>query len=336
MADNRQFWLDALSDRLWRWPWQWTALLALAYILVPFAVMFATGALPTVIDTGTWRLILLPSGLTVYNLIAAPLFNGLHGEIVASLRPLSTLSDEEYSALTIAAETRSRRLAWVAFGTGVALQLIVFGPPDAFRPLDTYIFLSFVFMFGTLGWLVYRAFASTHLSRILSRQPLKVDIFDITPFEPIGRQSLVLAMVFMGGIIVGIALVVRWEGFLKWESVIIYSIVLTIAAFAFVFGMWPTHKLLAETKREHLRNALETIATAYAKLLTQKAQNGETFEAETEVSTWTVLETRLRDTRTWPYNTEMLRTFVITILTPIAVGISKIAGVLLTSGRGPW
>ena len=47
----------------------------------------------------------------------------------------------------------------------------------------------------------------------------------------------------------------------------------------------------------------------------------------------TVLEKRLQSTRTWPYNTEMLRTFVLTVLTPIAVGMSKVAGVLLTSGR---
>ena len=68
-------------------------------------------------------------------------------------------------------------------------------------------------MFGTLGWLVYRAIASTLLSRRLCRQPLRVDIFDITPFEPIGRQSLLLAMVFIGGIVIGVVLVVTWEGF---------------------------------------------------------------------------------------------------------------------------
>ena len=44
--------------------------------------------------------------------------------------------------------------------------------------------------------------------------------------------------------------------------------------------------------------------------------------AETEVYTWTVLEKRLQSTRTWPYNTEMLRTFVLTVLTPIAVGMA--------------
>ena len=97
--------------------------------------------------------------------------------------------------------------------------------------------------------------------------------------------------------------------------------------------MWPTHKLLARTKKEHLQNALENIAAAYRRLLALKAQDENSAEAESEVHTWTVLEKRLQATRTWPYNTEMLRTFVITVLTPIAVGLSKIAGVLLTSGR---
>ena len=75
-------------------------------------------------------------------------------------------------------------------------------------------------MFGTLGWIVYRAIASTRLSRWLSRQPLDVDIFDITPFEPIGRHSLQLAMVFVGGIILSLVFVFRWEGILTWEDIV--------------------------------------------------------------------------------------------------------------------
>lgn len=333
MADNRPFWLDALSERLWRWPWRWTALLAAAYLLLPFVAIFAAGMLSTVIDEGLWRLILLPAGLTVYNVLVVPVFTSLHDSIAAGLRPLSRLSDEAYDSLVASAEVRNRRLEWFAFGIGLAAQLLIFGPPDAIQPLDTYIFLSFLFMFGTLGWLVYRAIASTRLGRQLVRQPLEVDIFDITPFEPIGRQSLLLAMVFIGGIVVGVALVVTWEGFLEWQSLLVYSIVLLIAAFVFVFGMWPTHRLLAQTKKEHLQNAVDNIAAAYRSLLTLKAQGERTTQAESEAYTWTTLEKRLETTRTWPYNTEMLRAFVLTVLTPIAVGVSKIAGMLLTSGR---
>ena len=126
---------------------------------------------------------------------------------------------------------------------------------------------------------------------------------------------------------------VTWEGFLEWQSLIVYGIVLLLAAFVFVFGMWPTHRLLASTKGDHLQNALERIAAGYRRLLTLQAQGENATDAETEVYTWTVLEKRLQSTRTWPYNTEMLRTFVLTVLTPIAVGMSKVAGVLLTSGR---
>ena len=97
--------------------------------------------------------------------------------------------------------------------------------------------------------------------------------------------------------------------------------------------MWPTPRLMARTKRDHLRNASEHIAAGYRRLLTLQAQGENATEAETEVYTWTVLEKRLQSTRTWPYNTEMLRTFVLTVLTPIALGMSRVAGVLHTSGR---
>lgn len=336
MTNNRTFWLDALSEQLRRWPpWLSATVLAL-YLFLPFGVAYVVGALPVVIGEGLWRIMLLASGLTVYNLLAVPVFTSLHDEIAASLRPLSHLSDAEYAALVAGAEERNPGVEWIAFGIGLAAQVIIFGPPDTTQPLDLYLFLSFLFMFGTLGWLVYRAVASTRLSRRLSRQPLDVDIFDIRPFEPIGRQSLLLSMVFIGGNIIGVVLVVRWEGFLKWESLIVYTVVLLITVFVFFFGMWPTHRLLSQTKKGHLQNAVDNIATAYRDLVILKVQNKATGEAESEVYTWTVLEKRLQATRTWPYNTEMLRTLVITVLTPIAVGLSKIASVLLTSGRPQW
>ena len=192
--------------------------------------------LSTVIDAGLWRLILLASGLTVYNLLAVPVFTSLHDSIAASLRPLSPLSDEEYDALEASAEVRNRRLEWIAFGIGLAAQLLIFGPPDALRPLDTYLFLSFLFMFGTLGWLVYRAIASTRLSRRLAGSRSKLTSSTSPPSNPSAGKACCWRWSSSGASSSASCLVVTWEGFLKWQSLVVYSIVLLIAAFVFVFG----------------------------------------------------------------------------------------------------
>jgi hypothetical protein len=44
---------------------------------------------------------------------------------------------------------------------------------------------------------------------------------------------------------------------------------------------------------------------------------------------WIVLEQRLKLAHTWPYNTEMLRTLTITILTPLFVALLCVASALL-------
>ena len=333
MADDNLFWLDVIAVRLRRWPRWLTAAIVALFVLLPFGIAYLEGALSAVIRDGTWRVILLASTAIIYNLLVVPVFSSTDDQIAAGVRPLSQLSDEQYAALVANAVATRPRMEWLAFGIGVVAQLALFGLPDTVQPLELYIFLAFLFMFGTMGWLIYRALASTRLSRKLSRQPLNVDVFDITPFEPIGRHSLHLVMVFIGGIVISLIFVVRWEGILKWEDIVIYIAVIGVAVLVFFLSMWPAHKLLAKTKQSRVQDATLTISGAYHELMALREQNKSTTEVESKITSWAMLENRLKVTRTWPYNTEMLRRLVLTVLTPIAVGISKIVGVLIASGR---
>ena len=140
-------------------------------------------------------------------------------------------------------------------------------------------------------------------------------------------------MVFVGGIIISLVFVFRWEGILKWEDIVTYTVVILVAVSVFFLSMWPTHRLLSKTKKRHVQNATQTIAGAYHDLMALTEQNRSTTEVESKINAWAVLEDRLKVTRTWPYDTEMMRALVITVLTPIAVSLSKIIGVLITSGR---
>ena len=188
-------------------------------------------------------------------------------------------------------------------------------------------------MFGTMGWIIYRAVVSTRLSRTLPRTRLIIDLFDITPFEPIGRQSLLLAMAFVGGATLSLFFAFDREAMLRWQNIIIYGFQLMLTILIFFFNMWPTNRLLSRTRREHLAQATRAIGAAYVELIQRRADQADTSAVESSLDTWMALERRLKVTRTWPYNTEMLRALVITVLTPIALALSRIAAVVLTSGR---
>ena len=55
-------------------------------------------------------------------------------------------------------------------------------------------------MFALLAWTIYVSIAGTRLTAALHRQPMQINLFDTAAFEAVGRQSLLLALVFVGGI----------------------------------------------------------------------------------------------------------------------------------------
>lgn len=333
MSAANRFWLDSLSWGLRTWPRLLTIPLVGLLLALPFIISYADGSLPAMLTGGSWRLILLPMVMILYNVAIAPFFNNLDGRIAAELRPLSQLDDAEYDALVATADRFNPRAEWLAFGIGAAAQLTLFGPPDSAAPLDLYLFVAFVTMFGTMGWIIYRAIAGTRVSRTLPRSRLAVNLFDITPFEPIGRQSLLLAMAFVGAGTLSLFFAFSREDILRWQNIVIYGFQLLLTILIFFFNMWPTHRLLSRTRKEHIEQATRAVGAAYAELTTLRAQNADTVALESSLDTWMALEKRLKVTRTWPYNTEMLRALVITVLTPIAVALSRVAAVVFTSGR---
>ncbi|MCB0074952.1 MAG: hypothetical protein KDE20_26020, partial [Caldilineaceae bacterium] len=293
----------------------------------------AGGTLEPVLRDGTWRILAFPAVMILYNLIMAPWLSSMDERIAEAIRPLSHLSDAAYAALVAKATATGVRGPWLAFGLGILAQIGLYGVPRTRAPLDLYMFVTFMLMYGTMGWLIYRAVVGTHLSRALPRQPLSVNVFDITPFEPIGRQSLLLAMAFVGGATVSLFFILGRDDMLQWPNLVIYATLILITLAVFFSNMWPTHRLLAAHKKRHRAEADATIAQAYGELTALTAEGANTAHVESTISAWAVIDDRLKLTRTWPYNTEMLRTLVITVLTPLAVGISRIIAVIITSGR---
>lgn len=328
---NRSF-FDAMSEamgNLTLWP---KALVALIILIIPFGIAYLDGVLQAIIDAGEWRILLLQPVIVLYILATVPLFRRSQERIAKAIRPIVQLDDAEYDRLVQSVCETNPRSEWIAFGAGMAGGLVLNLPSHVpNRPLQIYLLLAYLIMYGMMGWAGYKAYAATRLSAVLTRQPLTIDIFDISPFIPVGRQGLLLSMLFVGGTTISLLFVFTWEDILSWQNLVVYGIAIIFTVAIFFLNMWPTHKLLSETKNEQLDNVERHIAQAYSQLVELTTQN-EDLAVTMRINAWVAMEERLKLTKTWPYNTAMLRTLFVTTLTPIAVGVGKIVGVLILNG----
>ena len=140
-------------------------------------------------------------------------------------------------------------------------------------------------------------------------------------------------MGFVGGTTISLFFAFTWEDILRWQNLVVYAVLIFVTVLVFFLNMWSTHRLLSRTKQLHLANAVQMIAGAYEDLTTLTDRNESMSTAEAKINAWATMEKRLKSTRTWPYDTEILRTLFITALTPIAVGLSKLIAALIASGR---
>jgi hypothetical protein len=183
-------------------------------------------------------------------------------------------------------------------------------------------------------WAVHCAFAVTRLTNTLLRQPIRVEIFDLRPFRPIGRQSLWLSLIFVGGMLLGLLSSNFAEEELRLEYLVINAGIIALIAAVFYVNTRNVHRVLAATRRQKLESVEHRLARAFYKLEELSAEDQDTFAVATELNALAISKQQLKAIRTWPYNTEMLRTVFISIVTPFLVAIiGRVAALLLDPAR---
>ncbi len=178
-------------------------------------------------------------------------------------------------------------------------------------------------MFGLLGWIIVSALVSTRLQSTLHKQPLKIDIFDTRPFEPIGYYSLFVALAFVGGSVISVILVNPLAEGLDVLSIAVYGIMAAVAVLVFFLGMQPTHRVLADTKAQELAEVERNISATLRPLTARKTEGLDIGKISTELNLWIKYEERLKRARTWPYNTGMLRTIFLSVLFPPIASLAQ-------------
>ena len=118
------------------------------------------------------------------------------------------------------------------------------------------------------------------------------------------------------------------------EYLIINAAIIALVVAVFYVNTHNVHRVLAATKRQKLESVEHRLARAFYRLEELSAENQDTHAVATELNALAISKQELKAIRTWPYNTEMLRTIFISIVTPLVVAvIGRVAAFLLDTGR---
>jgi hypothetical protein len=317
-------------------------LLAIVFLGLPLVIAYLEGLPINPFDGEISRSVFFPSREVLFPAVAilyiiavAPWIWRAEKEVAEGLRPLVHAEMNAYNALAHRAWWRSSRGDWIAFGAGILGELLLLTSdpiPDLPYWADIYLVVETLFMYGGLVWLIYAAMSSARLTALRHRYILHTDPFDLAAFEPVGRQALVLSLIFVGAITLSLLFVNTRDIFFSWESIVIYSILTFVTISIFFIAMWPTHRTLQRVKYQKLAEVQRAIGVAFQKLQATAAGSAGAHLAATELQAWITLERRLKQTRTWPYDTETLRILFLSVLTPLFLAISRAITTLISEG----
>jgi hypothetical protein len=307
-----------------RWP---SLVVALVLILAPFVTAWLEGSLGWLSETGRWRDVLVAPTVVLYILVVAPFQAAMDARAVASLRPLLTTEDVSLDRLAEEASQLTRAKELAAFGVGlvVALAFSAQGLAIDFTWLELVLFVEAALEYGLLAVVIYGSLASTRVTRALLRLPLRIDPLDVTPFEAIGLQSLMLALIFVGGVTLSLLFLgVHPEVFLQWQLYVIYAPLIIVPVLVFFLNMAPTHHRLRAARDSELGRVQHLIRRECSEMVQRMEQGDEPAASAQRVSALAAYESRLLQARTWPYNTTMLRTVFVSVLIPGGTMIGRL------------
>jgi hypothetical protein len=324
----------SLFDRLIgrRRPVWLTLLVSLVLLSLPFLSVYLDGGLGEVTRRGEWRVLLLPPVIIIYILLVTPMMMRMSERVLEALRQLVPLEDAEFQHLVEHSARLSPLSELVLVAVGFALGILsalASGIDDQYTWLRVYWFLCNGLMYALLAWTIYVSIASTRVNAAIHRQELRFDILDQRPFDAVGRQSLLLALVFIGGITLSLLLSFQPGSLAALDFWIGYLVLMAVVILIFFLNMLPTHRLLVAEKNRSLAPVGEHINRLSRQLVRRLDLGQDTGELPGQISALTLYEARLRTARTWPYNTAMLRTLFFSVLIPIGTLLIRLIFELL-------
>ncbi len=304
-----------------RAPWVTLAVAALLYATA-LAITYAEVGVDALFAEAYWRSRLFPPTIITYILLVSPALGRMSEEVLEAFRPLLAIDEDEFDCLIHQTATIPRRGEWIAIAVGTIVGVVP--PLTAIDATPVWLTVYQALFAGAtnalLAWVAYVSVIDTRWITALLRQPLHFHPLDPSPFRAVGRQSLAIALSFVGGISLSLLFVLFQPDAtlspLFWLPNIPLALVPIIV---FYLNMQPTHRVLLAAKKAELKKVRRRVVEAYEQMLPAMESGDNLLGTSIALDALVAYETRLSAARTWPYNTEMLRTLLLSVLLPIGV-----------------
>lgn len=319
----------SLFDRLISKPRSYWSLLGIALLLLISLVIsiILDGATKDFTKSFSWRGLLIPSTVIIYILAVAPGMTRIERRVLQSFQDIVLLDEAEFEETLHQKAYIKPQYELAAIGIGFIFGAIaaIGSMGDVLSWVTVYWFITSVAMYTLLVWTIYISIASTRVTSALLSQPLKVDSFNTTPFEPIGKQSLMIALVFIGGITLSLVFIgLDFSSLQQPEFWLIYIPLALVPVILFFLNMFPTHRVLTNAKNNELAAVQTQLQNSYRDLLQLVERDQATNNLPNEINALAIYEKQLKEARTWPYNTAMLRTLFFSVLIPVGTLVGRI------------
>lgn len=328
--------IEELVERT-RFSWlQVAAAVGLALILFLVGTAFLAGVLAAPFNADFWRAGLLYPVIIIYILLMLPVLKRWRDAAIQGFRPLARMDDDEFECLIAGAPIFNRRLEWLALGGGVVGGLLLWRPWDysglsmiwlssGTRSgwLVLYMLIAGGLWGGLLGWNIYSSLSGMRLFTGLQHHPLDINVFDLKPLEPIGRWSLGIALIYIGGSALSLLFVPQMT--LNVEAIVLYGILILTPVLVFFLNMLSTRQTIVAAKQQKLDMVRENLAAA-SLALDERAAKGQKEHIDAlldSVAAWVTYEERVEQVPEWPYTADIRRNLLLSTLLPLAVWLAR-------------
>ena len=328
--------LEGLVERT-RLSWLQVAMaVGLVFVLFLVSTAFLAGILSAPFDVDFWRAGLLYPAIIVYILLTVPVLKRLRESAIKEFRPLVRMDDDDFERLLAKAPMFDRRLECLALGIGVVGGLLLLRPWDysglsrtwlslGTRPgwLLLYVLIAGGLWSGLLGLGIYSSLSGMRLFTGLQHHPLDINVFDLRPLEPIGRWSLGIALIFVGGSVLSLLFFPNLTP--SVEALVLYGILILNPVLVFFLNMQSTRQTIVAAKKRKLDIARDHRAAASQALEDRAAtgQPGDTQAVLDSIAAWATYEQQVKQVPEWPYTADIRRNLVMSTLLPLAVWLVR-------------
>jgi hypothetical protein len=304
----------------------WATVLLVFVVYLPTLAAAASIGLTDILTNPRSRSILTAPTAIAYILVIGPIMWSMQPKVVGSLRPIILVDDQELARVVRRASSIPPLYEAASIAGGLFFAFLISGgiPGPGERWQGYVLSATGYIMCALLGWLGFTTIANTRVISSLLRLPLRVDPLDITPFEAIGRQSLVIAFAFIGGNTLALLLGNYGSAALAdprfW---LLFAPLFLLPVVVFFLNMIPTQRVLSQAKKSELAAVRSELHAAF-RLLLERRQAGESSGSlSQDVDALAEYEQHLNEARSWPYNPAILRTLIFGVLAPIMTVLAR-------------